>query len=157
KSKLPAITYSLIEAYKAHRFRTPTRHGRTRGVPCVNRELQTLRRMLNIAVKEGWIQKAPFGKGAALINHADEKHRERVISFAEEERLLAACIGRRAHLRPLLICGFDTAMRTGEMLKMTWRDVDLENRLVKIPSFNTKTMRERQVAMTERLHDELFQ
>ena len=37
------------------------------------------------------------------------------------------------------------------MLKMKWDDIDFESRLIIIHSFNTKTERQRVVAMTERL------
>jgi integrase len=46
-------------------------------------------------------------------------------------------------------------MRRGEIFKLTWRDIDFGNRLITIRAFNTKTMRERQVAMTEQLCREL--
>ena len=42
-------------------------------------------------------------------------------------------------------------MRHGENLFTTWRDVDLENVATDIQHFHTKTMTERQVAMTARL------
>ena len=46
-------------------------------------------------------------------------------------------------------------MRRGEMFKLKWSDIDFENRFITIRAFNTKTMRERQVAITERLSLEL--
>jgi integrase len=46
-------------------------------------------------------------------------------------------------------------MRQGEIFSLRWRDVDLENRLVTIQAFHTKTMRERQIAITTRLATEL--
>ena len=41
------------------------------------------------------------------------------------------------------------------MLKLTWQDVDLHNRIITIRAQNTKTLRERQVGITERLCREL--
>lgn len=41
------------------------------------------------------------------------------------------------------------------MCSLRWRDVDLENGLLSIQAFHTKTMNERQVAITTRLHLEL--
>jgi len=48
-------------------------------------------------------------------------------------------------------------MRQGEILSLRWRDVDLENGLLNIQAFHTKTMKERQVAITTRLAIELEQ
>jgi integrase len=46
-------------------------------------------------------------------------------------------------------------MRQGEIFSLRWRDVDLENGLVNIQAFHTKTMKDRQVAITTRLAIEL--
>src|SRR2546423_857732 len=67
----------------------------------------------------------------------------------------AACTGWRAYLRPIIICALDIGMRRGELFKLKWADVDFENKLITIRTFKTKTMRQRQVGMTERLAHEL--
>ena len=100
----------------------------------------------------------PFNAGDSLISIADERQRERILTIEEERRLLAACDRPRyRHLIPLIICALDTGMRRGEMLKLRWADVDFEKRLISVRAFNTKTMRQRQVAMTNRLAAALSQ
>src|SRR4028118_334582 len=116
-----------------------------------------LRKMLNIAEREGWIVINSFKKGESLISNADETKRERGIKREEEIRLLNACTGRRTHLKPVLICALDTAMRKGEILTLCWDDVDFENEVITIKAFNTKTAKKRQVSMTKRLRLELGQ
>src|SRR2546423_1390210 len=172
KKKLPTITYGEIERYRADRLKTPTRGDiarhrealktdpkaeirSTRAIATVNRELAALRRMLNVASREGWIQKNPFGMGDALVSLADERKRERILTREEEARLLAACTGKRQHLRPIIIAAIDTGCRRGELLKLRWRDVDFREGIITLQAFNTKTMRERQVSMTVRLAGEL--
>ena len=59
----------------------------------VNRELRLLRRVLNVALANGWIHKSPFTMGKSLISVGDEKPRARILTREEEERLLAACTG----------------------------------------------------------------
>lgn len=155
--KLRSITYGEIRTYKATRLRTPTQYNRQRSLSCVNRELALLRRMLRIAIREGWSLKNPFAAGESLISLADEKKRERILTREEEVRLLAACDNhsRRTPLRALLICALDTGMRKGEMLKLCWKDLDFKTRTINIQAMNTKTMRARQVSMTTRLHLDL--
>jgi integrase len=169
KRKLRAITHGDLKRFKVDRLKTPVVLGRnTRGtdkpgrvttrqrsITTVNRELQLLRRVLNVAVSNGWIKRNPFELGDALITPGDEKKRERIITREEEARLLGACTGKREHLRPIIICALDTGMRKGEILKILPADVDIQNRIITVQAFNTKTMRERQVAMTERLAREL--
>ena len=77
------------------------------------------------------------------------------MSFEEEERLLNVCINERAHLKPILICALDTAMRRGEIFKLQWKDVDLGRNEIKISQTNTKTEESRTVGITPRLRDEL--
>jgi integrase len=155
KAKLRNITHGMIEAYKIKRLQTITQYKKPRTIAAVNRELALLRRMFVIAHREGWILKNPFVAGDTLISLADERKRERIITLEEEDRLLAVCIGGRAHIRAILICALETAMRRGEIFTLTWRDVDLENRMIHIQAFHTKTLSARDVAITQRLYAEL--
>jgi integrase len=153
--RLREITHSDLEKFRIARLGTETKHGKQRSIATVNRELGILRRVFNVAVANGWIHRSPFTMGKSLISVGDEKPRERILTLEEEACLLAACTGWRAHLRPILICALDTGMRRGELFKLVWSDVDFYNKLITIRAFNTKTMRQRQVGMTERLAHEL--
>jgi integrase len=98
----------------------------------------------------------PFTAGDSLISLADENKRERILTREEEIKLLAACeTPQRAHLKAILICALDTGMRQGEIFSLRWRDVDLENGLLTIQASHSKTMKERQVALTARVSLEL--
>jgi integrase len=153
--KLRAITYGDMLRFRSVRLDTPTVLGKQRSITTVNRELEVLRNMFNLASREGWILRNPFTSGPPLIQKAHEKTRERILTSEEEQRLLATCSGRREHLRPLIICALDTGMRRGEILTLTWEDIDFEGRLIRVRAFNTKTQRERWLAMTPRLLSEL--
>jgi integrase len=174
------ITPSEIERFKQKRFDTPitsTKKGETterpRAIASVNRELALLRTMLNDAISNGLLTRSPF-LNTKLLSLSDEVKRERVLSFAEEGRLLSACDeimtltyerngkkitanhqSNRKHLQPLLIAALDTAMRSGELLKLRWSDIDFENRSINILAFNTKTAKARSVGMTQRVYNEL--
>jgi len=128
---------------------------RQRKLASVNRELEILRATLNFAMENDWVLKNPFHKKKGIISKVAEVERDRVLSFAEEDRLLAACTDRRAHLRPLIICALDTAMRRGEMFKMVWKDVNFMTGEIHIPQTNSKTEKSRFVGMTPRLVSEL--
>lgn len=154
--RIRTITHGDLQRYRASRLKSTTRRGEQRSIASVNRELTLMRRMLGIAEREGWLIKNPFDMGEPLVTPADERKRERILTREEEMRLLEACTGRAAHLRPILICALDTGMRQGEILKLLWPDIDFANGLINIRAFNTKTMRERQVAMTTRLERELW-
>ncbi len=178
KRKLRQIRYSNIRAFRAERLKTPVVRikvmrkkrsdvgkrcgGKQRSLATVHRDLQLLRRMLNVALREGLIPKNPFNCGDPLISAAAENTRERVLGHDEEERLLGACLKpddqgrkRREHLRPILICALETAMRAGEIMKLTWSDVDLKSRIITIRAGNCKTEKKRIVPITERLCAEI--
>lgn len=155
---------------------------RPRSLITVNHELALLRRLFTVAVRENWLPRSPFDRGPALISKADEVSRTRVLSLDEERRLLAACTpppqpmtyqcrrrGRlvtvtlphhadlRTHLRGIIICAVDTGMRSGEIFKLQWRDVNLVAGIIQIAAMNTKTLRARAVQLTPRLQAELSQ
>ena len=152
-----SITYSEIRSYKAIRLKTPTPHGGQRSIATVNRELSKLKRMLNLAVQEQWLQRNPFSNGQSLISAADETHRDRVLSLAEEARLLAAIEShpKRSHLKGIVLIALDCGLRRGEIFTLRWSDIDFERRTIRVSAFNAKTARSRMVAMTMRVYTEL--
>ncbi len=154
--QLRGITHADIRDFRAERLAKPTKAKKQRSIAAVNRELEKLRRLLNIAEREGWLLRNPMRGGDPLISIADERKRERILTRDEELRLLTACENRyQKHLRPILICALDTGMRRGEIFGLKWSDVDFEERVMTIRAFNTKTMKERQVSLTTRLAIEL--
>ena len=155
KQKLKDITYSHLVSFRALRLKTPTQYKNQRTITTVNRELTSLRRIFNIAVQENWLVKNPFNCGESLIQISAERKRERILTLEEESKLLRACDNKqRSHLKPLLIALLDTGARKGEMLKLKWKDVNLETHLITIQALNTKTLKKRQIFITKRLNGE---
>lgn len=182
KRLLRKITYGDVRSFHAARIKAPTsrktdKDGQPigkRSVASVNRELALLRRVFNVAVGEGWIPKNPMHRGKSLVSIADEQKRERVLTFDEENKLLAACGkrtmtytrngkkitaidngGKRAHLRAIIIAAIDTGMRRGELLKLRWSDIDFANEIITVQALNTKTLKMREVGISTRLKLEL--
>jgi integrase len=120
------------------------------------------------------ISTSPFVEGDPLISKADENRRERVLSFDEETRLLAACQApivrtynrggkevtavfrnKRDILNALITVALDTAMRRGELLTLRWADIDFKTKQINNLSFNTKTATARPVGLTTRVLEKL--
>jgi hypothetical protein len=59
----------------------------------VHRDLALLRRVLNVAAGERWIAESPFRGKASRISADDERKHERMLTRAEEDRLLAPSFG----------------------------------------------------------------
>ncbi|MGH9836361.1 MAG: tyrosine-type recombinase/integrase [Blastocatellia bacterium] len=155
KMRIRSITHASVEKYKTQRLQTKTRRGDDRNIASVNRELSLLRAMLNYAKRQGWLNRNPFGMGESIISNADETRRERILTREEEARLLTVCAGPRAHLRPMLICALDSAMRRGELFKLRWSDIDLMGGIIRVRKTTTKTWEARSIGMTTRLQEEL--
>jgi integrase len=154
--RLREIAYRDVRAYHTMRLNSRTHYDRPPNVATMNRELGVLRRIFNIGVREGWLLKNPLCAGESLISPASERRRERILTLEEERRVLAACDSLSLqHLRPLLICLLDTGARRSEMLKLRWRSVCLATRVITIEGMTTKTLKPRQVAITERMWAEL--
>lgn len=154
--KVREITYDDLLLFRTDRLKTRKKNKSQRSLTTVNRELACLRRIFNVALRLDWIIKNPFNRGESLIEVSAERQRERILTLEEEQRLLAACDHpQRKHLKPLLISLLDTGARKGETLKLKWKDVDFQKRLITFQALNTKTLRPRQVAITSRLFNEL--
>jgi integrase len=153
--KLKTITYGDIRTYKHLRLSTPTKYGNQRSIATVNKELSKLKRMFNIAVREQWLTRNPFENGESLIG--EEEHRNRILSLEEEARLFEAIDSRpqRKHLKGIVLIALDCALRRGEIFKLRWSSVNLEEKTITVTAFNSKTARERTVAMTSRVFNEL--
>ena len=156
KMKLSQITYGDILSYRNLRLEVPTHYKRARNVSTMNRELSCLRRVFNIAIRQGWILRNPLSCGEPLIDTSAERRRERILTLDDEKRLLAACTGRREHIKGLVMVLLDTGARRGETLKVRFSDLDFERRLITYQALNTKTLKTRQVAMTDRVCNELL-
>lgn len=116
----------------------------------VHRELSRLRKIFNVALRQGWIIVNPFSQGESLIQPGMETARLRICSFDEEQQLLAQCTAKRKHLRQIITFALDTAMRKGEIFKLVWKDVDFANRRIFVKATNTKTGKSRYVPLTSR-------
>jgi integrase len=157
RKRLRSITYTDLRNYRLARLRSKSkRDDKTPlSIATVNRELSLLRRMFSIARQQRWLVENPFAFGEALITPADERHRDRVLSRDEETRLLAECMGPREHLKGIVLCALDTGMRRGEILLLRWCDVDLKAGLLNVEAMHTKTLRQRQLAISVRLSKEM--
>lgn len=156
KMKLKQIGYEEIVAFRNFRLSIPTHYKKTRNIATMNRELSNLRRIFNIAIRQGWISRNPVNMGEPLIDRSAERRRDRILTLDEEKRLLDACTGRRQHIRPLIICLLDSGARCGETFKLKFSDLDFTNKLITYQALNTKTLKTRQVAMTNRVYEELL-
>jgi integrase len=129
KTKLSHISAERIEAFKKAR--------RSSGVRAagVNRDLSLLRMLLKSATRQRLIGRNPFDS-VDFLAEKNERRQATVLSFDNEEKLLAVC---SPLLRALTALVVETGLRIGhEALGLTWEDLDLANETVIVRL--TKTM-----------------
>jgi len=79
KYPMDEISPSLIEKFKMRRKQTPTKSGSERRPATVNRELENLSRMFNLAIDNGMLQSNPCQKVRSL---SEDNARNRYLSEA---------------------------------------------------------------------------
>lgn len=106
----------------------------------VNRELQVLRHLFNLA--DRWNKF--FGKNPVSISGllTVNNQKERILSIDEERRLIASC---ELYLRNIIITALYTGMRKGEILTLKWDNVDFESGLITIDQTNSKSKKMRRI------------
>jgi excisionase family DNA binding protein len=115
----------------------------------VNRYLAILKRMFNIAISWGKAKDNPM-KQVRLYPEADNL-KERILSPNEETRLLA---NSPKHLAPILVAALNTGMRRGEILCLTWGQIDFKAKEITIQ--RTKSGKPRVVDINSHLLDTLL-
>ena len=124
ESRLPDVaSVRRIEEFKAKRLATGIKPA------TVNRDLSTLRRMLNLAARQRLIARNPFTQ-VELLEEAKARRRPYVLSYEDQTKLLAVAT---PHLRCLIVLLTETGLRVGkEALALKWSDVDFERSTVTV-------------------------
>lgn len=97
------------------------------GVRTAAYDLQVIRHALNVARAE-WGVTIPNNPVEAICLPRPPKPRERRLKPCEYELLLFDAENSRSQfLKPLIIIAVETGMRLGELLSLTWSDVDIDS------------------------------
>lgn len=113
----------------------------------LNRYLSLLKRMMNVAIEEGYLEANPV-----KVKKFSEQDREKTRVISEQEE---AAIMEHASpwLKSFLVIALNTGMRTGEIFRLSWKQIDLHERMITVEV--TKSGKTRHVPISERLFQEL--
>lgn len=125
KKRLCDIGPQVIEEYKRIRSEEPTRANKKRSGASINRELETLRLILNKAVIWGRLEKNPFNRfnGNGKVFYPEHK-RSRFLTREEIGRLLAVA---KPYLHHIVLGDLFLGLRSGDLMRLTWDMIDFEN------------------------------
>ena len=138
---LGAITEDDLEAVLAD-LRT-----RGRAVATRNRYVIVLKSALKWAVRKGYLARSPISEDSE-IKRGKPAQRNRRLQPGEEDALLKAAPPR---LYRLIVAALETGARRGELLKLTWENVDLKRRELTIQAATCKTRTGRVIPISDRL------
>jgi integrase len=137
ESRLTRITVEKVEEYRTQRRAQPAKNNPSRTIKgaTVNRELECLKCVFDLAVKRKYIPENP----AAAVKHFNELRERpvrRMLTVEEELRILEAA---PPYLRVAIILLSQTGGRTySEGFSLRWDQVDFENKLIRLDN-NVKT------------------
>lgn len=127
KSKKPM---DMITVQDASSYRSKLSE-RVRGAT-VNKALRTLRSAFSQAAKEGLVQDNPFSKVSSV---KEEAHNRRAFTLDEVKRILNACSGE---WKGLVLLGFYSGQRLGDLVRLSWSNVDLEHAEIRLVTRKTR-------------------
>ena len=106
-----------------------TRYGKRRSPATVVRYLAALSHCLSVAAKEwAWLEDSPMRK---VRKPKESRGRVRFLSDAERVALLRACKqSRHPHLYTIVVLAMSTGMRRGEIERIDWRDIELNQKVI---------------------------
>jgi integrase len=142
---LTAITQAMVEAYKQRRATEISYRKRLTRPSTVNRELTTFKTIFNKAMRNGKAERNP---AQGVRPFKENNARDRILSPEEYARLLAFCPD---HLKPIIKLGYFSAMRRGEILSLTWGQVDWKEGFIKLRAEDCKTNEGRLVPLNKEL------
>lgn len=119
---------------------TPTYRNTKRSSATVNRYIASLSLSLTYACRQlRWINENPCFN---LIKLKEAPGRDRVLDEEEVQLLLKACRESRcAPLFCIVLMAFTTGMRQGEILGLTWGQIDFDNKLAHLKETKNGTPR----------------
>jgi integrase len=140
----------LVEKFKKDRRQSTTVREGERSPSTVNKELQCLSKIFNMAIDSNYAESNPCRKVKKLRG---EGQRNRYLLPDEETRLMAALTEHRAYLRPIIALALNTGMRRGELLGLKWSCVDFQRDVIYV--MRTKTDKRRSVPINAKVKEEL--
>ena len=136
---------SMVESFQYQMLRTKNMHGRKYKPASANRAVALLKRIYNLAIREDMVIKNPCWKVSML---PEKNERDRVITHEEFERLIEALPD---HLKPITKVGYYTGMRVGEILGLTWDQVNMQEGYIDLSAEDTKTSEPRRIYFNDEL------
>lgn len=111
----------------------------------VNRELGILKHMFKLGVRSKKVRDVPY---IPMLKESNARQ-----GFFEHDEYLIVKDALPTYAKPVLVFGYHTGWRIGEILKLTWERVDLKRATVRLNPEDTKNKEARELYLTGELLD----
>jgi integrase len=159
--RLDDLQRNDLTAWVTRRAQDRNRYGQPLSRATLTRLVAALRASISKAVEWGHCQSNPFaGMKSGLAEprkivrflSPDERARLRSTLAHRDQRRLAKRQGASEaayadHLTPLVVTAMNTGLRRGELLALTWADVDLDAKMLTVRSETAKNGKQRHVPL----------
>jgi len=142
---IDAVSPKMVEAFREEIRQEKGYQGTKLKAATLNRNLALLKHIFSYAVGEGWLEKNPVSR---VKFEKENNARDRVLDPVEFDCLQA---NSAPHLQAINLMAYQTAMRLGEILGLTWDRVDWKAGLVRLKAEDTKTDEARLIPLTPEL------
>ena len=141
--RLDQINGSWLEEFQLMRLKAGLKPS------SINSDVRTIKKVLNWAYREGLLERPVYVDEVPV-----ERKRKIVPSKAEVQRIIE---NARREVRPIIRMLAETGCRRGEILNLSWEDVDLESRTISIQSKEGWTPKTRHSERIVRISEGLAQ
>lgn len=140
-----------IDEFKRSLGQCPTRLGEKMAPATVNRYFAVLRSALRLAHNRGYRHRNPMS-GVKL--HRENNQRDRICSPEEYQQLIDAA---EPELSLAIMFGYWTGMRLGEIVNLSFNQIDLRQRILRLKRSETKEADAKQVPIARELAETLHE
>lgn len=127
---LSDITPPVLSQYRDKLASETNDQGKTKSPSTVNRYIASLSITLSHAVEWGWLDENPMFK---VKKKQEPRGRVRFLTQEEISRLLKECKNSKStYLYPIVVLALSTGARWGEIVKLSWQNVDLKNQVIRL-------------------------
>jgi integrase len=138
-AKANQIRPSDVEEYREKKLLQTHYRGTNYRPASVNREIEVMKRIYNLAMRDERVEKNPCWKVTRL---SEKNARDRVLSEEELDALLKEL---PQHAADVVAVGYHTGMRAGEIFNLTWDRVNMKEGFLVLTQQDTKTEEARHV------------
>lgn len=129
ETHLDHISSGRIEEFKSARRADGVKAG------TLNRDLRFLAQILKQAEREMYLARSPFDLTKFFLNESRDRRTPHILTEAEQQKILTVA---RPRIRILTILGVETGMRTGEMLRLRWEDINFLENILQVKQSKTR-------------------